>query len=138
MNFELDSRIENDSVFLCDWPLSQVRLHRNAAFPWLMLMPRRADMREIIDLGEEDQWQLLREIRFASQVLQDVYRPTKLNVANLGNVVAQLHVHVIARFEADPAWPGPVWNSGVSEIHSDEELAAEVTKFQSLLQDFPG
>ncbi len=130
MTFVLDPRLENDSVFICDWNLSHVRLHRNGAFPWVMLMPRREGARDIIDLTEVDQTELLREIRFASQVMKKLYNPTKLNVANLGNVVAQLHVHVIARFDTDKAWPGPIWNSGVSEEYTDTDLVALVEKLQ--------
>jgi diadenosine tetraphosphate (Ap4A) HIT family hydrolase len=130
MTFVLDPRLENDSVFICDWNLSHVRLHRNGAFPWVMLMPRREGARDLIDLTEVDQAELLREIRFASQVMKKLFNPTKLNVANLGNVVSQLHIHVVARFDTDKAWPGPIWNSGVSEEYADADLIALVEKLQ--------
>jgi diadenosine tetraphosphate (Ap4A) HIT family hydrolase len=136
MTFTLDPRLEKDSVFICDWGLSHVRLHRNAAFPWLMLMPRREGARDIIDLSETDQEELLREIRFASQIMKKLYDPTKLNVANLGNVVAQLHVHVVARFDTDEAWPGPIWNSGVTKEYELEKLSTIVEMLQAELKDF--
>lgn len=136
MTFTLDPRLENDSVFLCDWNLSHVRLSRNAAFPWLLLMPRREGVRDIIDLSETDQEELLREIRFASHTMKRLYDPTKLNVANLGNVVAQLHVHVVARFDSDDAWPGPIWNSGVSKEYEPDRLAATVEMLQQELKAF--
>jgi len=135
-SFTLDPRLENDSVFICDWNLSHVRLHRNAAFPWLLLMPRRDGMRDIIDLSEPDQEEFLREIRFASQVMKKLYDPTKLNVANLGNIVSQLHVHVVARFDTDEAWPGPIWNSGVSKEYETDRLAATIQMLQQELKDF--
>jgi diadenosine tetraphosphate (Ap4A) HIT family hydrolase len=115
MSFNLDPKLEADSEFVCDLKLSQVRLIKNAAFPWILLIPRQNDMVEITDLSVSDQEELLREIRQAMNLFKEVFSPKKLNVANLGNVVAQLHVHVIARFETDKAWPGPVWNSGVKE-----------------------
>lgn len=120
--FVLDPRLEHDSVFICDGPLSQLRLSRNAAFPWLILVPRRADVAEFIDLNDADQIVMWEEIRTASHIMKELYAPKKLNVANIGNIVAQLHIHVIARYEADQAWPGPVWNSGVSQIYDDALL----------------
>lgn len=133
MTFTLDPRLDNDSVFICDWKLSQIRLHRNGAFPWLILIPRREGMREIIDLTVSDQEELLREIRFASHAMQDHYDPQKLNIANLGNVVPQLHVHVIARFAEDGAWPGAIWNSGVTREYEIYELTHIVETLQEIL-----
>lgn len=131
MTFILDPRIESDSHFVCDLELSHVRLHRNAAFPWLMLIPRRANMVEIIDLEVPDQEQLLREIRLASHVVRDLFKPTKVNVANLGNVTPQLHVHVVARFDTDKAWPGPIWNSGVNEAYDSAALQERIELLQA-------
>lgn len=135
-NFTLDPRIENDSVLIGDLPLSHVRLHKNAAFPWLMLMPRRDGASEIIDLSIPDQEALLHEIRFASLLMKKLFSPTKLNVANLGNVTPQLHVHVIARFDSDQAWPGPVWNSGVSKDYEPGMLSALISELQQELASF--
>lgn len=133
MNFTLDPRLENDSVFVADWPLCQIRLSRNAAFPWLILIPRREDIVEIIDLSHADQTQLWQEIRKASTIMKKLYSPKKLNVANLGNIVAQLHVHVVARFEQDGAWPGPIWGSGITREHEAGMLAATVESLQAEL-----
>lgn len=114
MTFILDPRIESDSAFVCDLELCHVRLHKNAAFPWIMLMPRRAGLVEVFDLNEADQKILWTELRRAAAVMTQLYKPKKLNIANLGNVTPQLHIHVIARFDTDGAWPGPVWNAGVT------------------------
>jgi diadenosine tetraphosphate (Ap4A) HIT family hydrolase len=133
MTFILDPRLENDSVFICDLPLSQVRLSKNSAFPWLLLIPRQNDIVEIFDLSVADQGVLLNEMRVAAAVLKKLFTPKKLNVANLGNVVPQLHVHVIARFEEDKAWPGPVWNSGVKEYYADDELNEITAKIKKEL-----
>lgn len=112
MEFVLHPRLAADSYFVHRLPLCEVRLHQNAAFPWLILIPQCVDAVEIIDLSISEQEQLLKEIRITSQIMQAHYAPTKLNIANLGNIVEQLHIHVIARFNTDLAWPNPIWNSG--------------------------
>ncbi len=123
MTFTLHPQIDKDSDFILDLPLSQVRLINNARFPWVLLIPRQDDIKETIDLSEEDQQQLMREIAQVSKAMQSPYSPDKLNVAALGNMVPQLHVHVIARFETDDAWPGPIWGTGgdpyANLVHSD-------------------
>jgi diadenosine tetraphosphate (Ap4A) HIT family hydrolase len=116
-----DPRLEADSTFVTDLDLCQVRLSHNAAFPWILLIPKRDNVKEIIDLPNSDQQFLIQEIALASKVMQQLFSPFKLNVASLGNVVPQLHVHIIARYQTDKAWPGPVWNSGVSEGYDPEE-----------------
>jgi diadenosine tetraphosphate (Ap4A) HIT family hydrolase len=121
MSFELDPKLAQDSALVCDLPLSQVRLSNNAAFPWIILIPKQNHLTEIIDLSIDDQNQLLKEINQASHVMQHLFSPTKLNIANLGNVVPQLHIHVIARFNTDKAWPNPVWNSQVGACYSPLE-----------------
>lgn len=106
--FALDPRLEADSIPVAELPLSAVRLMRDANFPWLLLVPRRAGTVEIIDLSEADRARLMDEIALASTALRSEVPCDKLNVAALGNMVAQLHVHVIARRRDDPAWPNPV------------------------------
>jgi diadenosine tetraphosphate (Ap4A) HIT family hydrolase len=128
--FILDPRLENDSLFVLDGPLSQLRLSTNAAFPWLLLVPRRAEIVEIIDLAIGEQEILLTEIRAASDVVKKLFAPKKINVANLGNVVAQLHVHVVARYENDPAWPGPIWGRGITKDYGrgeTDKIIADIT-----------
>ena len=111
-SFRLASRLEAESHFLVDWMLCQVRLMDDARFPWLILVPRRAGLEEWTELGVEDSAQLAKEIGRAGQALALKFTPTKLNVGALGNIVRQMHVHVIARFKSDAAWPGPVWGQG--------------------------
>jgi len=136
MNFVLAPRLEQDSYFLTSLSLSEVRLHKNAAFPWLILIPRRANMVEIIDLNDEDQNQLLKEIRLTSHILKNYYQPQKLNIANLGNIVSQLHIHIIARFETDKAWPQPIWctvhNAEYSQDEKSNLLAHFVKEFKRI------
>jgi diadenosine tetraphosphate (Ap4A) HIT family hydrolase len=109
MTFRLDSRLEADATFVSDWTLCRVLLMNDAHYPWLVLVPRRADMVEIADLAIADRALLMDEIVRASEILRGVPGVTKLNVGALGNVVRQLHVHVVGRRPGDPAGAGPVW-----------------------------
>ncbi len=109
--FVLDQRLADDSIAVAALPLCDLLLGRDARFPWLILVPRRPDMAEIIDLEAADRTLLLDEIVAVSEALKAVTGCDKLNVAALGNQVRQLHVHVVARFTTDAAWPGPVWGT---------------------------
>ncbi|MBA2544359.1 MAG: HIT domain-containing protein [Deltaproteobacteria bacterium] len=109
--FTLDARLDADTLAVIELPLSAVRLMRDANYAWLVLVPRRANAVELVDLGDDDQLALTREIAAASRALRACVPCDKLNVAALGNVVPQLHVHVIARRHSDPAWPRPVWGA---------------------------
>lgn len=110
--FQLDPRLEADSVPLAELPLSALRLMKDARYPWALLVPRQAGLTEIIDLDEGERAQLMREIADVSAALKAATGCDKLNVGALGNIVSQLHVHVVARFKTDAAWPGPVWGVG--------------------------
>jgi diadenosine tetraphosphate (Ap4A) HIT family hydrolase len=110
--FELDPRLAADTHLVGDLALSRVLLFDDARFPWLVLVPRQPGLRDLIDLARDDQHFLLDEINRCAHVLHALDKPDKLNIAALGNVVAQLHVHVIARYRSDAAWPRPVWNVG--------------------------
>lgn len=107
--FTLDPQLEADSLPVTDLALSTVRLMNDASYPWLLMVPRRPDLAELIDLDAGDRAVLMEEIATVSEALKALTGCTKLNVAALGNMVRQLHIHVIARFDSDPAWPGPVW-----------------------------
>jgi len=123
--FTLHPQIARDTIEVGDLPLSHLRLMNDRTYPWLLLMPRRPGASEIIDLDEEDRAGLMREIALVSRVLKAHTGCDKLNVASLGNAVPQLHVHVIARFRGDAAWPKPVW--GQSEaVAYDEQSAADL------------
>lgn len=128
-SFSLDSRLAADSLAVADLSLSSLRLMRDSRFPWLLLVPRRPDLVEIIDLAEAEQAVLMREIALASEALKAETGCDKLNVGALGNIVSQLHVHVIARREGDVAWLGPVWGSGPAVPYAAgqaEALAAAI------------
>jgi diadenosine tetraphosphate (Ap4A) HIT family hydrolase len=121
--FALHPQIEADSLFLRDLPLSQLRLQNQSAVPWLILVPRRADVQELHLLSAEDRQQAMDEITLASRALSALFAPDKINVGALGNVVPQLHIHVLGRFKSDPAWPAPVWGKLPPSPYSAEALA---------------
>lgn len=109
LEFSLHPQLAADTVEVCELALSRVLLMDNAHWPWLILVPRRNGLRELSDLTRAERIILSDDVDAASRVLQARFSPDKLNVAALGNVVEQLHVHVIARHRTDPAWPAPVW-----------------------------
>ena len=117
----LHPQLAADSCPIGDLPLSQVRLINDANYPWLLLVPRRPGVSEIIDLGEADRWRLMAEIADASRILKATTACDKLNIAAIGNMVPQLHVHVVARRRGDVAWPRPVW--GVAPPRSYQPAA---------------
>ncbi|MBK6727694.1 MAG: dienelactone hydrolase family protein [Xanthomonadales bacterium] len=120
--FQLHSTLAADCVEVGELPLCRVLLMNDARYPWLILVPRVREAREIIDLSRDDQHRLSDEIALLSGVLQSICEPAKLNVAALGNRVPQLHVHVIARFENDAAWPDPVWGRGAPAAYAEGPL----------------
>jgi diadenosine tetraphosphate (Ap4A) HIT family hydrolase len=125
-DWALHPRLEADTHPVARWPLCDVRLMEDARYAWLILVPRIADAVEIVDLPDDVQQQLTAEIARASRALRTVAAPHKLNIGALGNVVRQLHVHVLARFEGDAAWPGPVWGHGQAEPYTDEARLARL------------
>jgi diadenosine tetraphosphate (Ap4A) HIT family hydrolase len=133
--FSLHERLRADTTELTRWPLSLVLLMNARQWPWLVLVPRRADIREIHELPERDQHALTAEIVRASRSLMQLVQPHKINIAALGNVVPQLHVHVIARFTNDPAWPNAVWGAVPPEPYLANELLQKVKTFQRALAD---
>ncbi len=114
MTFALDERLARDTLIVGDWPLTRVLLMNDARWPWLILVPRREGLVELIDLAPADQTRLIDEAGRAARFLKTHTRAAKINVGALGNVVRQLHLHVVARVVGDPAWPGPVWGHGAA------------------------
>lgn len=122
MSFTLHPTLARDTAEVTRLALCRVLLMNDARFPWLILVPERDGAREIHDLPSVDRATLIEEIAQASQILQRLFHPDKLNVGALGNVVPQLHAHVVARTTGDAAWPGPVWGSGVAVQYGAAEL----------------
>ncbi|MEJ1159591.1 HIT family protein [Prosthecomicrobium sp. N25] len=131
-DFVLDPRLAGDSVPILEMPLSTARLFDNAHYCWVMLIPRQAGLVEITDLSRHDQGWLLDEINRVSAAVKQVSGCLKLNVAAIGNIVRQLHVHVVGRDEGDPAWPGPVWG-GPRMRYEPAALAARAEALRAAL-----
>jgi diadenosine tetraphosphate (Ap4A) HIT family hydrolase len=120
--WSLHPQLTKDTIDIGDLPLSRVLVIRDANYPWLLLVPRRENAVEIIDLDEVAQAQLMTEITRVSRALKEITKCDKLNVAALGNMVPQLHVHIIARRTGDVAWPRPVWGVAQPLAHDAEEV----------------
>ena len=131
--FILDARLEADSILIADGELSQFRLMNDARFPWLVLVPKIADACDWIDLPSQQQQLLLSEINIAGKILREYFPCEKINIGALGNIVRQLHVHVMARTPQDEAWPGPVWGQGKPQAYSDAALEILIGKLQRIL-----
>jgi diadenosine tetraphosphate (Ap4A) HIT family hydrolase len=131
MSFELHPRIAAETVPLGDLMICRVLMMDDARYPWLMLVPRRPNITELFDLAVTERAILMEEIATVAAALKQLTQCQKLNIATLGNVVPQLHVHVVARFENDGAWPNPVWGNGAAEPYLPEkaqEFAGKVAR----------
>jgi diadenosine tetraphosphate (Ap4A) HIT family hydrolase len=122
MTFFIDERITSTCFELGNWPLSRVFLKDNAHFPWLILVPRYPDITEINELPKADAYQLMDEINALSTIMRKQFNPDKLNVGALGNIVSQLHVHVVGRFKTDLLWPHGIWQSEQPSIMYPYEM----------------
>ncbi len=131
--FALDPQLARESVFVADRVLCRVLLMDDARFPWLVLVPRRAGLVELFDLDARERTLLFDELEQAARALRSVASSAKLNVGALGNVVRQLHVHVVARREGDAAWPGPVWGHGPRRPYDESARATRVSAIAARL-----
>ena len=131
--WHLHPQLADDSTPVIELALCEVRLMDDANHPWLILVPRVADTVEIIDLSPAQRTQLTAEIDTAARALKTLFKPDKLNVAALGNLVPQLHVHVIARYHTDIAWPRPVWGNATARPYAPEELIERVRALAAAL-----
>lgn len=122
--FELQPRLAADTVPVATWPLCEVLLLNDSNYPWLVLVPARADLRDFHDLAPDDMVTAGREISRASEAMVELFAPDKINVAALGNMVPQLHIHVVARFTTDAAWPNPIWGVVPPRAYAPDALDA--------------
>jgi diadenosine tetraphosphate (Ap4A) HIT family hydrolase len=129
----LDPRLQQDCLEVGRFPLCRLLLMRDANYPWFILVPDREAVTEIHHLGEADRRQLLHESCSLSVALESAFHPDKLNVAAIGNLVPQLHIHHVVRFRDDAAWPAPVWGRAPPKAYSTAELAAVVAKLKASL-----
>ena len=131
--FTLHPQLAADCITVTDLPLCRVLLLNDSRFPWLVLVPRRANITEAYQLNADEQTVLWQEVTGCGEALMGHHGGDKLNIGALGNIVPQLHVHVIVRFQNDAAWPGPVWGVGKAEAHAPAKLATLVQRYAKLL-----
>lgn len=130
MAFALHPRLHADTRLVGDLPLSRLLLMDQAQVPWCVLVPRRPDLSELHELPESDQAQLMREFSYLGRFLMDAFSGHKLNVAALGNLVPQLHLHVIVRLESDAAWPQPVWGRLAARAYTEPEARERIVQIR--------
>jgi diadenosine tetraphosphate (Ap4A) HIT family hydrolase len=133
--YALNEQLQKDTKMLGQFPLCDVLLMNDSQYPWVILVPRRANIREIYHLSKEEQHVLSDESAYVSQRLSDFFKADSLNIAALGNVVAQLHMHHVVRFKDDPTWPKPVWGAIPAKAYSSQALDALTQDLCRLLSD---
>lgn len=133
--FDLHPRLAADTFTVADWPLCRVLLMNDAQYPWCILVPRRREMREIYELAPADRTQLLHESCVLGRVLMDTFQGDKLNIGALGNLVPQLHLHHVVRFEHDAAWPAPVWGRHPPQPYAEAARAQRLEQLIPRLAD---
>ena len=126
MAFQLHPQLANDCHYLGDFPLAALLLSKDANYPWYILVPRQEDISEAFQLNEDDQQQLNKESLFLSKALNTLYSADKMNIAALGNMVPQLHLHHIVRYKTDIAWPNPVWGYSEAQAYNQPALAERI------------
>ncbi|MCQ3031307.1 HIT domain-containing protein [Pseudomonas syringae] len=135
--FALDSRLQEDTLLIGDFPLCRLLLSNDSNYPWFILVPRRPDITEVFQLDARDQLQLWQETTLLSEQLKVLFNADKLNVAALGNVVSQLHMHVIVRRRSDIAWPAPVWGKHPATPYTAQEFSLIKDQLRAVLvKDF--
>ena len=133
MSFQLHPQLEADTHLICRTENCQILLMDDARFPWIVLVPEVADIRELYELNEQQQHQTYQSILRISKSLAEYSNADKMNVAALGNQVPQLHIHIVARYETDAAWPGPVWGVGQAEPYRPDQLQQRVSDLGATL-----
>ena len=133
MNFELHPNLQS-KIFITDLPLCRVLMEDERHYPWLFAVPRRSHIGKLMDLKPQDQQVLICELDLLQKLLWDLFNPTQINVAAIGNKTPQLHVHVIARQNDDPAWPGTVWDHPVRQPYAFEEKARLIQQLRTGLR----
>jgi len=130
--FNLHPQLDEDCILIGQFKLCQLLLMNDANYPWFILVPARENISEIYQLSDEDQKQLLSESTYLSQKLMQAFNGDKMNIAALGNVVPQLHVHHVVRYKTDPSWPAPVWGKLAAIAYDELQLNEIMEKLQVL------
>lgn len=136
-DFSLHPRLAADTVEITRLPLCRVLLMNDANHPWVILVPQRANIREIHELSDADQVQLIRESSRVSRTMAELFKADKMNVAALGNMVPQLHIHHIARFQTDAAWPAPIWGKLTAAPYAKDALNTQIDNIRQALSSPP-
>ncbi|MDG1681201.1 MAG: HIT domain-containing protein [SAR86 cluster bacterium] len=136
MSFILDNRLKADTLFVGDLPLSRVLLMNNAYFPWVILVPRIEGISELFQLTEEDLLNFHNESNYFLEAMSNAYNADKMNIASLGNIVSQLHTHVIVRYKNDEAWPSPVWSFQKTQKYQSDAAKIEIDKLTDLVDHY--
>ena len=131
--FQLDAKLQADTFFIKDLKLSRLLLMNDANYPWLILVPKKPNLTEIIDLTLDEQAIVLQEINLVAKILKKSFKADKLNIANLGNVVSQLHIHIIARFKNDISFPKPIWGAAQTKPYEEKAAQTLISEIQNLL-----
>ncbi len=133
--FTLHPQLEKDTVLIGDLPLSALLLSKDANYPWCILVPRKQGIEEIHQLESADRQQLLEESCVLSQLMEHLYQPDKMNIAALGNMVPQLHLHHVARYQSDAAWPKPIWGAVDASVYEEKVIAERVLELRDGLKE---
>ena len=133
MSFQLDQKLSQDTYLITDLNFCRLLLMNDSQYPWLILVPRKASVVELYELEVTEQQELLSEIATVSRILKQEFSPDKLNIGALGNIVKQLHIHVIARYTDDIAWPGPVWGAHPTKGYDQEAVQLMINKIKQQL-----
>jgi diadenosine tetraphosphate (Ap4A) HIT family hydrolase len=136
--FKLHPKLNEDCFEIGQFPLAKLLLMNDSNYPWLILVPQREGIREIHELADEDQWQLIRESSYLSEKLSSIFSAHKMNIAALGNIVPQLHIHHVVRYRDDPTWPGPVWGALPSRPYDVDEKEKIMGRLSSIVSDGVG
>ncbi len=136
MSFTLHPQLAKDTTIIGEFPVSLALLHKDKAVPWVILVPKKDNLKELHHLPMDEQQALLLESQAVSEVLEHLFTPDKINLGALGNMVPQLHIHHIARFSSDIAWPGPVWGNTAGEYRSPNEQQALAEQLQQALSHY--
>ncbi len=128
--FELDKKLSEDSVLICKLTLCELRLLKDGDLTWFLLVPQKQNIKELYDLAQDEQNILSNEINFVALKLRDLVKPDKINIATIGNIVEQLHVHIIARYKNDRAWPNVVWGTKSVKDFDKREVGRWVEAFE--------
>ena len=136
VSFQLDSKLNHDTYFVSDLDLCRLLIMNDSNYPWFILVPRRLNITEIYQLSNEDRFELDYETNFISEILANYFKADKMNIAALGNIVSQLHVHIIVRKKTDLLWPETIWGKKNPLFYSKEDIENTISIIKNLLTNY--